>query len=135
MPVHARGLNAVTRQLLAFGVVGGVQLVLDWACFVLLTAAGLAVVPANLAGRIAGASVGFWLNGRVTFARDGQAQHSRRQLLRFAVFWLGTTALSTLALQAIDADQGLRAAWLLKPLVEALLAAAGFIASRHWIYR
>jgi putative flippase GtrA len=135
MPIHARGLNAVTRQLLAFGLVGGLQLVLDWACFVLLTAAGLAVVPANLAGRIAGASVGFWLNGRYTFARDGQPQLSRSQLLRFVAFWLATTTVSTLALQAIDSAQGLQAAWLLKPLVEALLAAAGFLASRHWIYR
>ncbi len=123
------------RQVLAFGVVGGVQLLLDWACFVLLTALGLAVVPANLAGRVAGAGVGFWLNGRYTFARDGRAQLSRRQGLRFLVFWLCTTAVSTVAMQAIDAAQGLQAAWLLKPLVEAVLAAAGFLAGRYWIYR
>lgn len=123
------------RQLVSYGLVGGLQLVLDWACFVLMTAAGVAVVPANLAGRVAGASLGFWLNGRYTFAREGQPTLARRHALRFAAFWLATTAASTLAVQAIDAREGLQAAWLLKPLVEALLAALGFLAARHWIYR
>lgn len=123
------------RQLVSYGAVGGLQLLLDWACFVGLTAAGVAVVPANLAGRIAGASLGFWLNGRYTFARGGVPTLSRRHALRFVVFWLATTAASTLAVQAIDAREGLHAAWLLKPLVEALLAALGFLAARYWIYR
>jgi len=123
------------RQLVAYGLVGGVQLLLDWACFVALTAMGIAVVPANLAGRIAGASLGFWLNARITFAREGVATLSRRSALRFLAFWLATTAASTLAMQAIDAREGLQAAWLLKPLVEALLAGVGFVAARHWIYR
>lgn len=123
------------RQLVSYGTVGGLQLVLDWACFVALTAAGVAVVPANLAGRIAGASIGFWLNGRYTFARGGEPQLARRHALRFIAFWLATTAASTLAVQAIDAREGLQAAWLLKPLVEAVLAVLGFLASRHWIYR
>lgn len=123
------------RQLVSYGVVGGLQLLLDWACFVSLTAAGMAVVPANLAGRIAGASLGFWLNGRYTFARSGEATLARRNALRFLAFWVATTAASTLAMQAIDAREGLQAAWLLKPLVEALLAALGFVAARYWIYR
>lgn len=123
------------RQLVSYGAVGGLQLLLDWACFVGLTAAGVAVVPANLAGRIAGASLGFWLNGRYTFARDGEPALARRNALRFIAFWLATTAASTLAMQAIDAREGLQAAWLLKPLVEALLAGLGFLAGRFWIYR
>ena len=123
------------RQLVAYGVVGGLQLLLDWACFVSMTAAGVAVVPANLAGRVVGASVGFWLNGRYTFARGGEPTLARRNALRFLLFWTATTAASTLAMQAIDAREGLQTAWLLKPLVEALLAALGFIAARHWIYR
>lgn len=123
------------RQLAGYGAVGGLQLVLDWACFVALTAAGVAVVPANVAGRIAGASLGFWLNGRYTFARGGAPALGRRHALRFVAFWLATTAASTLAVQAMDSREGLQAAWLLKPLVEAALAVLGFLASRHWIYR
>lgn len=123
------------RQLFAYGLVGGLQLLLDWSSFVFLTAAGVAVVPANLAGRIAGACLGFWLNGRFTFARAGQPTLARRNGLRFLAFWIATTAASTFAMQAIDAREGLQAAWLLKPLVEAALAALGFFAARYWIYR
>ncbi len=123
------------RQLVGFGLVGGVQLLLDWACFVLLTAAGVPVVPANLAGRVAGASVGFWLNGRYTFASRDQPRLGQRALVRFVLFWLAMTAASTWAVQALDAQQGLHAAWLGKPLVDGVLAALGFVASKYWIYR
>lgn len=126
---------ALRRQLVGFGLVGGVQLIVDWAAFVALTLLGVAVVPANVAGRIAGASLGFWLNGRYTFARADGAGPSRHQGLRFALFWIGTTVASTFAMRAIDGAQGLQMAWLLKPLVEGLLAALGFLAGRYWIYR
>lgn len=126
---------SAVRQLFAYGLVGGLQLLLDWTCFVALTAAGVAVVPANVAGRVAGACLGFWLNGRFTFARAGQPVLARRNALRFLAFWVVTTAASTFAMQAIDAREGLQVAWLLKPLVEAALAALGFLASRYWIYR
>lgn len=123
------------RQVLGFGAVGGLQLLLDWGCFVALTALGVAVIPANLAGRIAGASMGYWLNGRYTFADAGKARLGRTRALRFVVFWLAMTALSTWAVQALDASEGLRAAWIGKPLVDALLAALGFVVSKFWIYR
>lgn len=123
------------RQLVGFGLVGGVQLVLDWACFVLLTASGVPVIPANLVGRVAGASAGFWLNGRYTFASSGQPRLGRRHMLRFVLFWLAMSVASTWAVQALDAQQGLQAAWLGKPLVDGVLAALGFFAAKFWIYR
>lgn len=123
------------RQALGFGAVGGLQLLLDWGCFVALTALGVPVVPANLAGRVAGASMGYWLNGRYTFSDDGAARLGRRRAARFVVFWIATTLLSTWAMQAIDGHQGLEAAWLGKPLVDGLLAGLGFLVSKYWIYR
>lgn len=124
------------RQVVGFGLVGGLQLLLDWACFVALTALGIAVLPANLAGRVAGASLGFWANGRFTFARPGEPPRlGRRRLLRFVSFWLATSALSTLAVMGLDQLHGLHAAWLGKPLVDGALAALGFLAAKYWIYR
>ncbi|GGA66919.1 membrane protein [Arenimonas soli] len=124
------------RQVVGFGLVGGLQLLLDWACFVALTALGVAVLPANLVGRVAGASLGFWANGRFTFARPGEAPRlGRRRLLRFVLFWLAMTALSTLAVMGLDQAHSLQAAWLGKPLVDAVLAALGFLAAKYWIYR
>ncbi len=124
------------RQVVGFGLVGGLQLLLDWACFVALTAIGVAVPPANLAGRIAGASLGFWANGRFTFSRPGEPPRlGRRRLLRFVLFWLAMTAISTLAVMGLDKMHGLHAAWLGKPLVDAALAGLGFLAAKYWIYR
>ena len=124
------------RQVVGFGLVGGLQLLLDWACFVALTALGVAVLPANLVGRVAGASLGFWANGRFTFAKPGEPPRlGRRRLLRYVLFWLAMSVLSTLAVMGLDQLHGLHAAWLGKPLVDAVLAAMGFLAAKYWIYR
>ncbi|KFN49402.1 hypothetical protein N790_05330 [Arenimonas malthae CC-JY-1] len=124
------------RELVGFGLVGGLQLLADWACFVALTALGVPVVPANLAGRVAGASLGFWANGRYTFARPGEPPRlGRRRLARYLAFWLAMSVLSTVAVMGLDAMRGLHAAWLGKPLVDAALAALGFVAAKYWIYR
>lgn len=126
----------MVRQVIGFGLVGAAQIVLDWACFVALSALGVAVVPANLAGRVVGASLGFWANGRFTFARPGEAPRlGRRRLLRYVAFWLAMSSLSTLAVLALDHLQGLQAAWLGKPLIDAALAVLGFLVSKYWVYR
>jgi putative flippase GtrA len=124
------------RQVLGFGLVGGLQLALDWASFVALTAVGVAVLPANLVGRVAGASLGYWANGRYTFSKPGEAPRlGRRHLLRYVLFWLAMSALSTLAVMCLDRLHGLQAAWLGKPVVDGVLAVLGFLAAKYWIYR
>ena len=119
------------RHYLAIGIV---QWLLDWGVMVGLSHLGLAVEPANIVGRISGATLGFWLNGRITFARDGHGL-GRRQLMRFGLMWLLTTVASTWALGAIDDAVGLKWAWVAKPAVELVLGAIGFMLSRHWVYR
>lgn len=127
--------RAMLRQALLYGVVGGIQLLVDWACFVALTLLGVPVAPANVLARISGALMGYWLNGRITFSRAGQSVLNRASAIRFVVFWLLTTALSTTGVYLLDAEQGRLAAWLGKPLLDAALAVAGFLASRYWIFR
>jgi putative flippase GtrA len=126
---------ALIRQGSWFLVIGCVQVALDWAVFVALSALGMAVVPANLLARVAGASLGFWLNGRLTFAIEGQARLGGRRLLRFVLAWLLLTALSTALLGLVASHLGLGWAWLAKPLVEAFMAVISFFISRHWVYR
>jgi len=124
------------RQVLGFGLVGAAQLVIDWACFVALSSLGLAVVLANVVGRVVAAGFGFWGNGRFTFAQPGgRPRLDRRHALRYVLFWLAMTLLSTTAVAGLDALRGLQAAWIGKPLVDALLAVIGFLAAKHWIYR
>jgi len=136
-PQHpARGSQRVSlsRQGRHYLLIGGIQWLLDWAVMVALSHSGLPVEPANVAGRISGAMLGFWLNGRITFAGD-DTRVGRRQFLRFVLMWLLTTAISTWSIGAIDDWVGLKWAWLAKPGVEIVLGGLGFLLSRHWVYR
>lgn len=104
------------RQLLfrqggSFIAVGLAQLLLDWLVFVGLTALGVPAAPGNLAGRISGALLGFWLNGRVTFARDGNARLGWWRFAKFLLVWVPLTVVSTLAVTWVATSLGLAHAW------------------------
>ena len=127
--------STLPRQGLLFLISGLAQLVLDTALYVGLTAAGFPVATGNIAGRIAGACLGFWLNGRYTFAEGGKARLQRRHLLRFILAWCALTAMSTYLLTSIVTGTSLQISWFAKPLVEAVMAAIGFVVWRQWVYR
>ncbi|HEY0332382.1 MAG TPA: GtrA family protein [Stenotrophomonas sp.] len=126
---------SLLRQSTRFILVGALQLLLDWLVFVAATAAGVAVAPGNIAGRVAGALLGFWLNGRVTFADEGRPRLGWRRFLRFMVVWLVMTALSTWLVSTAAHALGLQQAWLAKPLVEGALAVVAFFVWRHLVFR
>ncbi len=131
--VTERGLS-LTRQGRHYLMIGGIQWLVDWGVMVGLSHLGLPIEPANVAGRISGAMLGYWLNGKLTFAGDDTAL-GRTQLQRFVLMWLFTTAISTWAIGSIDDWFGLKWAWLAKPGVEAVLGLIGFVLSRHWVYK
>jgi len=114
--------------------IGGFQWLLDWGVMVLLSHYGMRVETANVTGRVAGALLGYWLNGKLTFAGEDTAI-GRTQLARFIIMWIGTTIISTWSLGVIDQYAGLKWAWLAKPGVELCLGVVGFVLSRHWVYR
>lgn len=127
---------SLLRQGSGYLIIGVLQLLLDWAVFVLVTAAGLPVVQGNLAGRVAGMLLGFWLNGRITFATaDGEQRLGWRRFARFLPLWLLLTTASTLLVLSADHALGLQYAWLAKPLVEGGLAVISFLLLRHVVYR
>jgi putative flippase GtrA len=125
---------SLLRQSRWFVVVGIVQWAVDWVVMFLLSRAGAPIAAANVAGRISGALLGFWLNGSITFATDGR-RPGWRQLGRYVLLWCINTTLSTAGVWAIHAAFGLRGAWIGKPIVDGLLAIGSFLASRHWVYR
>ena len=128
-------LRVLLRQGMAYGLAGGLALLLDWATFVALTWWGLPILPANVLARLAGAMLAYVLNGVFTF-RDAQGSKlGWRRFGRFSAVWIVLTAASTLAMQAIEYSAGLQWAWLAKPLVEVGLAAISFLAYRYWIYK
>lgn len=125
---------SLTREGRDYLAIGLLQWLVDWGVVVALTHIGLVVAPANVAGRITGALIGFWLNGKLTFAGDGNTVGTT-QFQRFMTMWVGTTLLSTWALTQIDDVLGLRWVWLAKPAVEVALGIVGFVLSRYWIYK
>jgi len=125
---------SLTRQSRHYLAIGLVQWLVDWGVMVGLSHLGMPIEPANVAGRISGAALGYWLNGAITFAGDDTTL-GRRQFFRFALMWMLTTAISTWAMGSIDDWFGLKWAWLAKPGVELVLGVLGFVLSRHWVYK
>ena len=123
------------RQGSAYLFIGLVQLLVDWLVYVVATVQGLPVAPANITGRLAGMLLGFWLNGRYTFAEAGTPRLGWKRFVRFFALWLLMTAASTLLVSLVDHALGLRYTWLAKPLVEAGLAGVSFLLMRHVVYR
>ncbi len=127
--------HVLLHQGSRFIAVGLAQLLLDWLVFVALTALGMPAAPGNLAGRVSGAMLGFWLNGRVTFARDGAARLGWWRFAKFLLVWVPLTVVSTVAVAWVASSLGLAHAWLAKPLVEGALAVVAFFLWRHVVYR
>ena len=125
---------SLRRHVGGYAIVGLLQWLLEYALMVALSAWWMPVEPANVLGRIAGAVLGYWLNGRFTFAGPGRAL-SRTALVRFVLMWIALTILNTAILDAIDDRYGLRDTWAAKPLVDLATGLIGFVLSRHWIYR
>lgn len=113
--------------------IGLLQWLVDWGVMVLLTH-WMPVEPANIGGRVAGALLGYTLNGRVTFAGEDTGTGGQ-QLFRYLVMWVTTTIASTWSMGAIDSGLGLQWARLAKPAVEFALGVVGFLLSRHWVYK
>lgn len=123
--------HGIGRQLAFYFVVGITQLVIDWLCFVMLTAWGMPVAPANVVARVFAAVLGFTANGTVTFKSRLRPAH----LARFVATWIPLTLANTIVIWALEAVGGLHLAWIIKPLVDALTAVAGFLVARHWIFQ
>lgn len=122
------------RHLSGYAAVGLLQWLVEYAAMLALSQWLMPVEPANVIGRVCGATLGFWLNGKWTFTGDAH-RLGRLAALRFVVTWLALTALNTWAVGLIGDHAGLRAAQLLKPAADVLCALLGFVLSRHWIYR
>lgn len=128
-------MSPLLRQGATYIAVGLLQLAIDALLFIALTAAGTSPAIANPLARASAAGVGFWLNGRHTFADAAGPRLGGKRFWRFALTWLSLTAISTVSVAALAHGPGLHAAWLGKPVIEALLAVVSFTLLRQWVYR
>lgn len=123
--------RSLGRQVIFYIVIGVVQVMVDWLCFVALTAWGMPVAPANVIARVLAAVLGFSVNGTITF----QSRLKAVLLVRFIIVWIPLTLANTLAVSALGVLGGLHFAWLVKPVIDGLTAVLGFLVARHWVFR
>lgn len=123
-------------ELWMFIIVGIIQLTLDSLVFILFTWLGGPLVLANVIGRLAGAGSGYLLNGAITFLEPGsESKLSVGSGSKFVFFWMVSTLISTTALYRLHDMVSIHVVWLIKPVVEGLLAILSFLVAKHWIYR
>ena len=122
------------RHAASYAVIGIVQWLVEYGLMLGLSEWVMPVEPANVIGRFAGACLGFWLNGKWTFAGD-DTHVGRHAAMRFIAMWIALTVLNTWIVAFIDDQFGLRTAQLLKPGADLLSGGIGFLLSRHWIYK
>lgn len=118
-----------TRQFSVFVGVGIVCAVIDVGLMQMLVVAGAPVFSATTAGFLAGLGLNFLLHTRVTF----RASYTHAALVKFMLIVVLNYLLTLLCV-------GLFSAWLSNALIGKLLslplvAANGFLLSRHWVYR
>jgi len=121
--------TSATRQFSVFICVGIVCAVIDVGLMQALIVAGTPVFVATTAGFLAGLGLNFLLHTRVTF----RASYSHAALAKFMLIVMLNYLLTLLCV-------GLSAAWLSNALIGKLLslplvAANGFLLSRHWVFR
>ena len=122
------------RHAMSYAAIGLVQWLVEYGLMVVLSRWVMPVEPANVIGRVVGACLGFWLNGKWTFAGDG-THVGRQAAARFVAMWLALTVLNTWIVAAIDDRYGLGLAQLLKPGADLVSGGVGFLLSRHWVYK
>jgi len=133
---HSAGIGAMTlrRHALSYAAIGLLQWLVEYGLMLALFEWVMPVEPANVIGRLAGACLGFWLNGKWTFAGDDTTV-GRRALFRFVLMWIALTLLNTWMVGVIDDEFGKRMAQLLKPGADVITGGIGFLLSRHWVYK
>ena len=122
------------RHLGGYALSGLLQWALEYTLVLALSHWLLPIAAANVIGRVCGALLGFWINGRWTFVGEDH-QTGRRAASRFLLTWCALTVVNTACVGAVAHISGLRSAQMSKPVFDLATAAMGFLLSRHWIYR
>lgn len=113
--------------------VGGLQFVLDVALFYVLHLFSMPVVPANILSRLTAATVGYAANRHFTFGVP--RQNSYRMVVKYWLFWLSMTAISSGLLWTWESFT--TTVWqvtLGKLIIDGGLCVAGFFISQKYIY-
>lgn len=134
------GEQVIRQQFLRYVTAGAAALMVDVGVFAgLRIGTGLALIAANVLGRVAGAGTAFLINRSWTFRRSRSARAGMaREAWRYGVLWLVASTVSSLGISVLadvlSAKPGV-AENLIKLWVEVMVLGMNFIVSRHWVFR
>ena len=123
-------MSGVLRQWLRFCTVGGLNTLLSWVLYALLTGAGVPYLVASALAFAAGAVNSYVLNRRWTFRSRGRRSP---EIARFAVVQAVGLATDVLLLDALVHDAGVQHL-LAQALVFPVASAVTFALSRNWAF-
>jgi putative flippase GtrA len=121
------------KQLLQYGTVGLCALGVDVGTFLVLRAAGVDLIPANVLARFAGAITAYSGNHLWTFSQSTKAADWASSSWRYALVWVGVTLLSTFLLTTLTRFGATEAPSKLG--VELLMPVLNFFIARRWVFK
>lgn len=126
--------QSILHQSVRYGLVGGCVFLTDFLVYlaVLFVAPG-AYLAGNVAGKAAGAALGFVLHKRFTFSWR-QKDPAHRQLASYAALFAANLLLSSFLLWLLAGRIGIGPV-VAKLAVDVIVIATSFIVSRAWVYR
>lgn len=120
------------RRLISFGMVGGLNTLLDYAVFtVLYELAHLGAGAAQAAGYMAGSVCGYLLNSNITF-REGKGR-TRAQFIQYVGVDLALLAVSTAAMEYFE-GRGLNA-YVVKIAMTAAIMLLHYVIYKYFVFR
>jgi putative flippase GtrA len=120
-------------QFVRYCVVGGAALAADVGSFWAMREMGVALVLANVFARLIGAFAAYGGNRIWTFSRPQHVVGLWRSAWRYALLWVGATAISTSLLAVLTHYSGNES--VTKLLVEVLMVLLNFFIARYWVFR
>lgn len=126
--------QSILHQSARYGLVGLAVVAADFLVYL----AGLALFPdaylaGNVCGKATGALLGFVLHKRFTFSWR-QKDSGARQFVSYIALFLANLAISSALLWLLVGRIGANAV-IAKVMVDVVVIAISFIASRLWVYR
>lgn len=127
----------VDRSPVLFLFSGGIQYLLDVACFAVFVMFGINSISSNFLSRFAAGTFGFLFNGYVTF-KFLQGVDWRKKcvsLFRFITILFLQTLMSTLIIELLVALLSKERVVLIKIATEIFMAFISFFVQKHFVYR
>ena len=124
---------ALFRQLMKYGLVGGLALGVDVFTFVLMRKMGVDILTTNILARFAGAVSAFFGNSVWTFSNQLSGQSAWPRITRYVAQWVAATSVSSLLLNLLVGSGGNEVH--MKTCVELVIVGVNFLIAKYWVFR